>query len=85
MVALEAVPMRRPAALPIEDSGDYGVGVVHRKPADECDRVFIGANSGLALAMESQVDLAQCTSLPAHREMSGRFVALDSNNDLFDQ
>src|SRR5215831_12325519 len=84
MVALEAVPMRRPAALPIEDSGDHGVRVVRCKAADECDRVFVGANSGLALALERQVDLGQSISLPAQRDMSRRLFALDLNDDLID-
>jgi hypothetical protein len=36
--------------LPVEDPGDFGVGVVHGKPADQVNGVVIGADFRLRAA-----------------------------------
>jgi hypothetical protein len=64
-VALEAKAAGRPAPLPVEDAGDHGVGIVHGQPAHERYRVLIGAHRGLALHLQGQIDLGQCTAFPA--------------------
>jgi hypothetical protein len=35
------------AALPVEDPGDFRIGVVHGEAAHEVDGVFVGADCGL--------------------------------------
>src|SRR5215831_10478007 len=83
-VGLEAVAMCRCAPLAIKDTGDNGIGVVHRQPANECDGVFTGADGGLALG-QRQVEFAQCIAFPPQCHVRRRLFALDPDDNLIDQ
>src|SRR5260370_22602085 len=71
--------------LPIEDAGDHTIGVMGREPAQQRDRVLVGADGGWPRARQWEADLVKRAALPAQREMGGRLVALDLHRDVFDE
>ena len=75
----------RGAALAIEDAGDHGVGIMDGQPADERDRVLIGAYRGRPRARQREIDLVERAALPAQREVGCSLVALDLDDDLLEQ
>src|SRR6516164_722824 len=77
----EAMTVCCGAPLPIEDAGNYIIGVMSREPAQQRDRVLVGADGGRPRARQSEVDLVERAALPAQREMGGRLVAIDSFQD----
>ena len=54
---LEAMAVYRGAPLAIEDAGNHGVWIMDGQPADECDRVLIGAYRGRPRARQREIDL----------------------------
>ena len=81
----EAMTVCCGAPLPIEDAGNYIIGVMSREPAQQRDRVLVGADGGRPRARQSEVDLVERAALPAQREMGGRLVAIDSDHDVFNK
>src|SRR5262244_1695476 len=77
--------VRRGPPLPIEDAGDHTVGVMGREPAQQRDRVLVGADGGRPRARQSGVDLVERAARPARCEMGGRLVAIDLDCDVFDE
>src|SRR5215472_10853078 len=75
----------RSPPLPIEDAGDHTVGVMGREPAQQRDRVLVGADGGRPRARQSEADLVERAALPVQREMGGRLVAIDLDCDVFDE
>ena len=75
----------RSPLLPIEDAGDHTIGVMGREPAQQRDRVLVGADGSWPRARQSEVDLIERAALPAQREMGGRLVAIDLDRDVFDE
>src|SRR5262249_18367137 len=73
----EARPICRGPLLPIEDAGDHTIGVMGREPAQQRDRVLVGADGGRPRARQSEVDLVERAALPTQREMGGCLVAID--------
>src|SRR5499427_3708728 len=71
--------------LPIEDAGDHTIGIMGREPAQQRDRVLVGADGGRPRARQGEVDLVERAALPAQREMGGRLVAIDLDRDVFDE
>ena len=82
---LEAMAICRGSPLAIEDAGDHGVGIMDRQSADERDRVLVGAYRGRPRARQRQIDLIDRTAFPAQREARRGLVALDLDDDLFEQ
>src|SRR5437764_4744204 len=58
--------------LPIEDASDHTIGVMGGEPAQQCDRVLVGAYGGRPRARQSEVDLVERAALPAQREVGRR-------------
>jgi hypothetical protein len=81
----EAMTICRATPLPIENAGDYAVGVMDREPAHQCDRVLISADGGRPRARQGEIDLAERAALPAQREMGRGLVALDLDDDFFEE
>jgi hypothetical protein len=81
----EAVTICRARPLPIEDAGDHAVGVMSRQAAHQCDRVLISADGGRPRARQGEIDPAERAALPAQREMGRGLVALDLNDDFFEE
>ena len=75
----------RGAPLAIEDAGNHGVWIMDGQPADECDRVLIGAYRGRPRARQREIDLVERAALPAQREVGCSVVALDLYDDLLEQ
>src|SRR6516162_9261777 len=71
--------------LPIEDAGDHTIGVMGREPAQQRDRVLVGADGSRPRARQSEIDLVERAALPAQRKMGGRRVAIDLDRDVFDE
>ena len=63
----EAMTICRGPLLPIEDAGDHTIGVMGREPAQQRDRVLVGADGGRPRARQSEVDLVERAALPAQR------------------
>src|SRR6266481_6420142 len=82
---LEAMAVYRGAPLAIEDAGNHGVWIMQGQPADECDRVLIGAYRGRPRAWQREIDLVERAALPAQREVGCSLVALDLYDDLLEQ
>src|SRR5262249_44903404 len=81
----EAMTICRGPLLPIEDAGDHTIGVMGRKPAQQRDRVLVGADGGRPRARQGELDLVERAAPPAQREMCGRLVAIDLDRDLFNE
>src|SRR5499433_1041468 len=81
----EAMTVCRGPPLPIEDAGDHTIGIMGREPAQQRDRVLVGADGGRPRARQSEVDLVERAALPAQCEMGGRRVAIDLDRDVFDE
>src|SRR5262252_3843947 len=81
----EAMTICRGSSLPIEDASDHTIGVMGREPAQQRDRVLVGADGGRPRARQSEADLVERAALPAQREMGGRLVAIDRDCDVFDE
>src|SRR5262249_60775596 len=81
----EAGAIGRCRLLPIEDAGDRTIAVMGREPAQQRDRVLVGADGSRPRARQSEVDLVERAALPAQREIGGRLVAIDPDRDLFDE
>src|ERR1700756_3880277 len=75
----------RGPSLAIEDASDHTIGVMGREPAQQRDRVLVGADGGRPRARQSEVDLVERAALPAQREMGGRLDAIDLDCDVFDE
>src|SRR5215469_7530065 len=71
--------------LPIEDAGDHTIGVMGREPAQQRDRVLVGADGSRPRARQSEVDLVERAALPSQRKIGGRLVAIDLDRDVFDE
>src|SRR5258708_1726407 len=82
---LEAMAVYRGAPLALEDAGNHGVWIMDGQPADECDRVLIGAYRGRPRARQREIDLVERAALPAQREVGCSLVALDLYDDLLEQ
>src|SRR5690349_7728719 len=81
----EAMTICRGPLLPIENAGDHTIGVMGGEPAQQRDRVLVGADGGRPRARQSEVDLVERAALPAQREVGGRLVAIDLDRDVFDE
>src|SRR5499427_9269572 len=81
----EAMTICRGPSLPIEGASDHTIGVMGREPAQQRDRVLVGADGGRRRARQSEVDRVERAALPAQREMGGRLVAIDLDCDVFDE
>src|SRR6516164_6231721 len=81
----EAMTISRGPLLPIEDAGDHTIGVMGGEPAQQRDRVLVGADGGRPRARQSEVDLIERAALPAECEVGGRLVAIDLDRDVFDE
>src|SRR5215468_5281265 len=75
----------RGPSLAIEDASDHTIGVMGREPAQQRDRVLVGADGGRPRARQIEVDLVERAALPAQREMGGSLVAIDLDRDIFDE
>src|SRR5258705_11984605 len=73
------------APLAIEDAGNHGVWIMDGQPADECDRVLIGAYRGRPRARHREIYLVARAALPAQREVRRSLVALGLYDDLLEQ
>ena len=82
---LEAMAICRGAPLAIEDAGDHGIGIEGRQPAQERDRILIGAYRGRPRARQRQINLSERAALPAQGEARRGIVALDLDNDFLEQ
>ena len=81
----EAMTVCRDPPLPIEDAGDHTVGVMGREPAQQRDRVLVGADGGRPRARQSEVDVVEGAAFPTQREMGGRVVAIDLDRDVLNE
>src|SRR5215469_2872929 len=81
----EAMTVHRGPPLTIEDAGDHTVGVMRGEPAQQRDRVLVGADGGRPRARQSEVDVVERAAFPAQREMGGRLVAVDLDRDVFNE
>src|SRR5262249_27018910 len=43
-IAVEAVAVNRRAALPVEDTGDHGIGIMHCQSSQERNCILVGAD-----------------------------------------
>src|SRR5215831_17379133 len=81
----KSMAVYRGPSLPIEDAGDHTVGVVGGEPAQQPDRVLVGADGGRSRARQGEVDVVEGAAFPAQREMGGRLVAVDLDRDVFNE
>jgi hypothetical protein len=74
------------AALPVEDPGDLGVGVVDGEPADQADGVLIGSDSRW-LAFKRDGQLGDRAAFPAHHQagLAAGVVTADVDVHLIQQ
>ena len=69
----------------VEDADDDGIGVEHRRPAQERQGVFVGADGGGAGARQADIKLGEPAAAPAQDQMRPIFVAEHGDADLFEQ
>ena len=81
----KAMAVYRGPSLPIEDAGDHTIGVMGREPAQQRDRVLVGADGGRPRARQGEVDVVERAAFPAQREMGGRPVTVDLDRDVFNE
>jgi len=62
------------APLAVEDAGDLLVGVVNGQAAQQVDGVLIGLDRGLGSVGGVDVELRDCTSLPADDQVAAGLV-----------
>ena len=84
-ISLEAVTTRGPSTLAIENAGDHRVGVEGRKASDKFDCVLVGPNGRRSRPRQRHVEIDQRPAFPAQRDMRSRLVAVDCEDDLFDE
>src|SRR5450631_2367001 len=72
------------SALAVEDPGDRAVVVVHGKPLEEFDGVFVGADRGL-VARQGDGELGERAAVPADRDGRLVVIAVDVEDDFLDQ
>ena len=74
-----------PPALPVEDRGDLPVGVMDCEPADQLDRVLVGAVTLGAATDQLDAELAARAALPEDLDLGDVLRAADGDDDLADQ
>ena len=80
----EAMAICRGAPWRLRDAGDHGIGIKGSQPADERDRILIGAFvAGRGAA--APINLSERAALPAQGEARRGLVALDFDNDFLEQ
>src|SRR5258705_3961917 len=85
VVGLETMTISSFATLTIEDAGDYPVRIMRGQAANERNRILIGANDLRFGMRQVEVEFGQRTALPAHCDMRCVIVALNFDNNFFEQ
>ena len=71
--------------LPIEDAGNDGIGIVDSEPADEVDRVLVGAHRRWPGARQADLELGEHAAFPAKGEIGPILVTIDGDDDFLEQ
>ena len=85
VMGLETKTVSGPATLTIENAGNHAVRIVRGQAAHERKGVLVGANDLRLGARQVEVEFGQRTALPAHCEMCRGFIAIDFDDDFFEQ
>jgi hypothetical protein len=81
----EAMTVRSPALLPIENAGNDSVWIMNGQTTHQRHRVLVSAHGRWTATWQVEIDLGKSAAAPTQCEVRTILILVDGDDDLFEQ